>query len=149
LLRIFEKICVFKSASVRKVSSFIFVGCIGFAIDGGLLTLLTKFYLYDIYFSRLISFSAAAFITWLLNRTYIFKYELNASKPNGVEYICYLLVQLVGALANLLVFTFLMATYPLMEEILIIPLFIGAIFGLTINFAGANLWVFKMQKREH
>lgn len=147
MLKIFEKICVFKSVLSRKGLLFLFVGCIGFTIDGGLLTLLTKVFLLDIYFSRLISFLTAAFITWFLNRTFVFKYDYNAIKPKGVEYICYLLVQIVGAIVNLLVFTFLIATYPKMEGFLIIPLFVGALFGLAFNFAGANFWVFNMQKR--
>lgn len=148
VLKIFEKTCVFKSASARKISFFIFVGGVGFVIDGGLLTLFTKVYLIDIYFSRLMSFLVAALITWYLNRTLVFKYEVNTAKPKGVEYIRYLLVQIGGALANLLVFTFLIATYPPMKDVLIIPLFIGALFGLTFNFVGANFWVFKMQRRK-
>ena len=128
---------------MRKLIYFIFVGGVGFIIDGGLLTLFSHIYLLNIYLSRLMSFSVAALITWSLNRTLVFKYDVDPAMRKPIEYTRYLVVQICGALTNLLVFTLLIETHPLLRATPIIPLFIGAFFGLFFNFTGARYWVFR------
>ena len=128
---------------MRKLLYFIFVGGGGFIIDGGLLTLLSQVYSFNIYLSRLISFSVAVVVTWVLNRTLVFKYDIDPVMRKRVEYGRYFVVQIGGALINLSIFTLIILIDPPIKEIPIIPLFIGAVFGLFINFTGTRYWVFR------
>jgi len=136
-------ICLISDARVRKLLYFVFVGGVGFVVDGGVLTLLSQFFEFDIYLSRLWSFSTATLITWRLNRTLTFQHDADPSMQKRVEYGRYLLVQTSGALANLAVFSLIIEIHQPMKAIPIVPLFIGAIFGLIINFTGSRYWVFR------
>jgi len=122
---------------------FTFVGGVGFIIDGGLLTIFSQFYELNMFLSRLISFSIATVTTWGLNRTLVFNHDVNPAIQKSVEYGRYLIVQVCGALFNLFVFTLAITTYPPMKAYPIGPLFIGAIFGLFINFTGSRYFVFR------
>ena len=126
----------------QKLLFFIFVGGIGFLVDGGGVTLLSQFFAFDIYVSRLLSFAIATITTWGLNRTLVFKHDADPSTRKIVEYGRYLCVQIGGGAANLLVFTLVLIIYPALKAIPIVPLFFGSIFGLFINFAGSRYWVF-------
>ena len=132
----------------KKLLYFAFVGGVGFIVDGGLLTLLSQVYVLDIYLSRLVSFSAATVTTWSLNRTLVFKHDANPALRKRDEYGRYLVVQVGGALTNLLVFGLLIAAHPPLKAYPIIPLFVGAIFGLFINFTGSNYWVFRKRRNK-
>lgn len=130
-------------ARARKLLYFVFVGGVGFVVDGGVLTLLSQFFEWDIYLSRLCSFSAATLITWRLNRTLVFRHDADPAMRKRVEYGRYLLVQTCGALVNLAVFSLIIGIHPALKATPIAPLFIGAIFGLLINFTGSRYWVFR------
>lgn len=137
-----------RGVPVKKLLYFTFVGGIGFIVDGVLLTLLSQYGGFDIYLSRLMSFSAATLTTWRLNRTLVFKQDADPAMRKRIEYGRYLLVQSGGALANLTVFALIITTYPPMKAIPIIPLFIGAFFGLFINFTGSRYWVFRKPRHK-
>ena len=126
----------------KKLLYFIFVGGIGFLVDGGVLTLFSQYFAFDIYLSRLLSFSVATITTWGLNRTLVFKHDSDPSMRKIVEYGRYLFVQVGGGAANLLVFMLVIKIHPPLKAIPIIPLFFGSIFGLFINFSGSRYWVF-------
>ena len=127
---------------------FAVVGGVGFIVDGGLLTLLSQYFQLDVYFSRLISFSAATLTTWLLNRALVFKSKRGASTRKSAEYGRYLCVQVVGAAANLGVFTLVIAAYFPLKSVPVIPLAIGAVFGLLVNYTGSRYWVFAKGRNE-
>ena len=127
---------------MKKFFYFAFVGGIGFIIDSGLLSILVKIYSFNIYLSRLFSFLTAVLLTWILNRKLVFNMFIDLSISKAVEYRRYFFVQVIGALCNLFIFTFLVESYPFMKDVPIIPLSIGAFFGLLINFTGARFLVF-------
>ena len=129
-------------ASMRKLIYFTFIGGVGFLVDGGLLTLLSQHYGFDIYFARLASFSLATMATWVLNRIIVFRQDVDPNQPKSVEYARYLLVQAAGGCANLAIFTLLIMLAPSLKDHPIIPLAVGAVFGLAINFTGARYWVY-------
>jgi putative flippase GtrA len=122
---------------------FILVGSVGFFCDGGLLTLLSQKLEIGVYLSRLFSFSFATLITWLLNRTWVFGIAANAMRSKHKEYLHYLSIQVGGALLNLGVFSLLIAVYPSLKQMPIVPLAIGAMFGLAFNYCSARFWVFR------
>lgn len=125
------------------VAVFCLVGAVGFCTDGGLLTLLSQRYNFNVYESRLFSFVAATFVTWLLNRVFVFKTTSSDLSEKRQEYLRYFFIQIGGAFLNLGVFSILIKSFPVLHSILVVPLAIGAIFGLAFNYSGAKYWVFK------
>lgn len=123
--------------------AFGLVGAIGFVIDGGILTVLSQRFGVNIYLSRLCSFTMATLGTWILNRTLVFKAQELDAQNKRQEYGKYLLVQIGGALLNLGVFSALIKAVPSLETIPVVPLAIGAVFGMLFNYSGSRYWVFK------
>lgn len=129
----------------RHVTMYGLVGAVGFAIDGGLLTVLARLVGLNLYLSRLMSFSAAVTATWGLNRTFVFGTAgFSGRKPH--EYGRYLSVQVAGAALNLGVFAALVSAFPGLRVQPIIPLAAGAALGMVFNYAGARYWVFRPRR---
>jgi len=127
---------------MRRLTHFTIVGGVGFLVDGSVLTLLSQYYGFDIYLARLVSFSSATMATWVLNRKIVFRREVDSDRPISAEYARYLFVQTTGGGVNLLVFTILIMVAPSLNSHPIIPLAVGAIFGLVVNFTGVRYWVY-------
>jgi len=128
--------------NLQRFILFGFVGGIGFIIDASVLTILMKSFGVNLYLSRLISFSLASLSTWLLNRLVTFSKETQGTDIHSTEYFKYITVQVIGALINLLIFSLLLIQFSHLESQPVIPLAIGAIFGLLFNFIGAKTWVY-------
>jgi putative flippase GtrA len=124
----------------REFLRFVMVGGLGFCIDSGLLTFLMS-YGWDVFASRLCSFSVAVSATWLLNRLWTF----NSGKLISLrrEYAYYLGVQVLGAGINLSIFFILIWAYPVLRNTPLIPLAFGAIVSLASNYLVSKLWIFK------
>ncbi|HEY0847586.1 MAG TPA: GtrA family protein [Noviherbaspirillum sp.] len=123
--------------------AFGLVGAIGFAVDGGILTLLSQRFGVNIYLSRLFSFTTATLTTWILNRTLVFKVQQLDAEKKRREYGRYLLVQIGGALLNLGIFSAMINAAPALESLPVVPLAVGAVFGMLFNYSGSRYWVFK------
>jgi putative flippase GtrA len=127
----------------RQLSLFFLAGVVGFAVDSGLLSLEVHLLHMDVYLARVISFAAAVTVTWLLNRRLAFRSARSPREGRGREYGRYLAVQIVGSLVNLAVFSALVAAFRLLHSLPIVPLAIGALFGLVVNYVGSRYWVFR------
>lgn len=125
-----------------RLLQYTLVGSVGFLLDAGILTLLAQFCDFNVYFSRLVSFSCAMSATWYLNRRFTFAFLTSGKEASLGEYGRYSTVQVIGALINLIVFTAVILIYPALQSIPVIPLAIGALFGLIFNFVGSRFWVF-------
>lgn len=134
-------------ALVRKILSFGIVGTVGFAVDAGVLTLLSSKLGVNVYLARACSFTVAVFVTWLLNRNWVFKVDGPRTMTRTTEYISYLSVQAGGALINLSIFSLIIFYSPNLKAYPIIPLAFGSIGGMFFNFIGAQLWVFRAKRR--
>lgn len=128
---------------MRRLFVFGIVGGIGFVVDGGILSLLASVYGLDIYLSRAVSFLVAVFLTWLLNRTFVFDAAATCAGTRSREYARYLVVQVTGALLNLAMFVALIRLYPMLKSIPILPLAAGSAAAMVFNFAGSRYWVFQ------
>jgi putative flippase GtrA len=128
-----------KTTNFKQFVIFMAVGFIGFVIDALLLTYLSQKIGLSLLASRVLSFSAASTITWLLNRKVTFK----TAKATHIEYLKYNTVQLLGAGINFSIFIVIVEIFEKFEQTPIIPLGIGAIFSMAFNFIGAKLWVYK------
>jgi putative flippase GtrA len=131
------------SALLKKIFSFGIVGGVGFAVDAGVLTVLSSKMGVNIYLARLCSFTVAVFVTWMLNRKWVFKSDGPRTTTKTNEYLSYLTVQIVGALINLGIFSLTIFYFPGLKAYPVIPLAFGSACGMFFNFIGAHVWVFK------
>ncbi|MGX7004345.1 GtrA family protein [Caballeronia sp. KNU42] len=130
---------------LKKIFSFGIVGGVGFVVDAGVLTLLSSNMGMNVYLSRLFSFTVAVFVTWMLNRRWVFKSDApTTNKAN--EYISYLTVQVIGALINLGIFALSIFYFPGLKVYPIVPLAFGSVCAMFFNFVGAQVWVFKAKQ---
>lgn len=128
----------------QKILPFGMVGAIGFIVDALLLTMLTIKLGLDVLPSRAVSFTCATLVTWLLNRTFTFSRQAGSeSHTRKKEYIFYLIVQMVGAALNFLVFLALIEWQPVLKQMPVIPLAGGALVALVFNFTMSCKFVFK------
>lgn len=115
-------------------------GAIGFSIDASILYALVALG-FDAYLSRVISFSAAVTITWLINRSWTFRSTENTENNN--RFLRYLLVQMTAVSVNYAFYAAVLAFIPVTPANAVFALAVGSIFGLIVNFAGAKAFVFK------
>ena len=119
---------------------FCAVGGVGFMVDAAVLLLLIRMTRLDPLAGRLVSFSAAVFVTFELNRHWTF--ESSAGRPYGVQLARYLGVQSIGFACNLVVYA---ATYVLLRPWAAAPLV--ALGGASaaarmVNYLGTRAGVF-------
>jgi putative flippase GtrA len=65
---------------------------------------------------------------------------------SGREYSVYVLVQIIGAAINLVIFVVIIELVPDLAQIPVIPLAVGAIAGLLFNFTASSLFVFRSKQ---
>lgn len=123
----------------RRVAKYAVVGGLGFAVDGGVLSLLTHAFGMDPFIARLISFALALTATWLLNRGWTFADRAERPPAQAARYVA---VQVTGGLANYLCYAGLLLAIPALQQLPIIALAFGSAVGLVVNYAGALLFVF-------
>lgn len=116
---------------MKQLVKFSLIGVIGFFIDGYTLIYLFNELDLNIVISRVISFSFAVLVTWFLNRTLTFTRNKQSKK---IEYSKYLVVQVFGALINFSIFLSLIYIFKSLENMLLVPLGLGAIVSLFFNF---------------
>lgn len=123
----------------QRLVRFAFVGGVGFLVDATILTLLVNGMGYGHYASRVVSFTLAVTVTWLLNRRWVFQ----AGSPTRREYSGYFVVQLSGAVINLGVYVLLIELVPQLAAIPVLPLAAGAAVALLSNFLLAQRFVYR------
>lgn len=128
---------------MRRFAAFVAVGTVGFCVDAGVLTALVNLGGVNPYASRIISFAVAVVATWALNRRFTFESDARSAKEHASEYGRYFFIQMLGASANLVVYSIFLLTWPQFVSWLVVPLAFGSAVGLVINFVGSKLWVFR------
>ena len=121
----------------KSAARFAAVGAFGFLVDGGVLTALTG--VLGPYWARLPSFASAVTVTWLLNRRFTFR---SGGRRKAAEGTLYTAVQTAGALANLGTYAAVMQVAPALADWPMLPLAVGAIAGMVVNFLGSSRLVF-------
>ncbi|WP_210483751.1 GtrA family protein [Pantoea ananatis] len=115
---------------------FCMVGTVGFITDSLLLLLFSEFC--NIYFSRLLSFSVALYITWLLNSAFTF------SSGEKKTFLKYVLSSLIGGTMNYLAYVMVVRYLSLSSKgELMLAVGVGSIVGLAFNFTISKFFVFK------
>jgi putative flippase GtrA len=77
----------------------------------------------------------------MLNRAFAFPGR--RASPILSEYVGYAAIQVTGAAANLAIFSACLLLNERLSEIPLVPLAIGAIFGLAVNFTLLNWGLYR------
>jgi putative flippase GtrA len=123
-------------ATFRAVRSFAVVGGVGFAIEAILMTALTQFAGWSVWYARIPSFTTAVLATWLLNRSHTFAGR--GLERRSTEALLYGAIQLCGAGINLAIFALCLISWPQLQRLPIVPLAIGAAGGFVFNYAASS-----------
>lgn len=124
---------------LREAYRFSLVGGLGFVVDAGLLALFTKVMGLNPFGWRLVSFLAAATVTWILHRTYTFA---ATGLPWRSQWLKFILFNGLGALLNFAVY-FALLLYglaPLNDPLVAVT--ISAIIAWIFNFIVSKYLVF-------
>jgi len=122
----------------RRLLLFAVAGAVGFVVDAGVLYALAPWLGW--YAARVLSFLAAASVTWLFNRRYTFA----AARPPSLwrEYLAYLGAMLGGAAVNYAIYalTLHLAHGPWAA---LLGVALGSLGGMAVNYLSARHLVFR------
>jgi putative flippase GtrA len=124
----------------REILRFGLAGLLGFVVDVCILYVVLALGV-GFFFGRCVSFTAAVWTTWRINRRFTFAPTPNLSPWN--EWWRYMLAMLGGGMVNYAAYS---AAVLLLSKTPLLPMYavgIGSISGMAVNFLGAKLWVFK------
>lgn len=130
---------------MRQLILFSIAGVIGFVVDASIVQGLVALLDWDPYLARLLSFLAAAFSTWLFNRSVTFK----GRRHYGLlgEWARYLLAMSGGFVVNYGVYAFLVFHHAPMRETPALAVAAGSLAGLVFNFASSRYWIYRGHPR--
>ena len=114
-------------------------GVIGFTVDAGILSILTKLGHLPTIPSRGLSFSVAVVVTWALNRRWTF---CASTRPSCREFLAYIASQGVGLGVNFGIFSLLIISQAPLVGRPLPALGLSSLFALTINYAGLRIFAF-------
>jgi len=122
-------------------------GTIGLLVDLSALYIASMFM--NLYSARIVSFLAAVFSTWLLNRTFTFKIidlieptNTEQKKSLSYEFFNYLIANFSGGMVNLAVYS-IYVSYNIETTDKYIATCLGSLSGLLLNFALSKFIVFR------
>ena len=120
-----------RSSTYFQFIKFSVVGTFGFGVDVCVFYLFTQ--ICNLGLARIIAFLVAVIFTFLLNRSFTFLVE----KKTGFlpEFIKYFFSMILVGLANLATSLYLLYQIKFFENYQFIPLALGSVAGLLINFS--------------
>ena len=124
----------------RQFTHFAVAGAVGFVVDVAVLYALLAMGL-GYYLGRVLSFLAAAFTTWQINRRHAFAAEADGRWLH--EWLRYLLAMSGGGILNYLVYGAVVALTAHRPWLPALAVAAGSVAGLAANFLTAKFWVFK------
>ncbi len=145
---LYKKLCS-KRKEGQEFFGFFLVGALGFLADAGLLTFFVSEVHINIHAARILSFSCAVFVTWFLNRSFVFHAERGSGGKKKIsELVKYFSLQILGACLNIGVFSSLILLYPSLEKTSLIPLCAGSLLAMLFTFTGMKFFVFRTHKKK-
>jgi len=129
---------------LRSIVRFGMVGSVGFAVDAGWLTVLTRYGGMSPYSARVVSFLFAITVTWMLNRRFTFASH-NRRRAEYTRHVC---VQLIGGATNYAIFAALLWRFPDLERQPVIPLAFASGVAMFVNYFGSRVWTFAQRAPE-
>lgn len=132
--------------NTKQVYWFIIVGTIGFIVDAFLLEIILRNFEIGMIFGRLLSFSVAVTVTWLLNRHYTFRQATHEHKNlKGLiqEFFMYLLASSASISINIGIYMLCVFSFEICYEKPFLAVGIGSIGAMVVTFLVSKYWVFK------
>lgn len=123
---------------------FLIAGTIGFAVDAGVLSLLVRSGA-GYFEGRALSFVAAVWTTWRINRRHTF--EQRRPQSAWREWWRYLLAMSLGGAINYGAYSVAILTLPKGPYLPLWGVALGSVAGLAANFVSARWWVFGQGSR--
>lgn len=127
-----------------RVSWYLVVGAIGFAVDAGTYLLLAGAWGWPAVTARLAAFVPATLVTWALNRNVTFAGSATRRRAMA-QYLRYLVVQSGGIAVSFIVFYAVLGRFPALA---MVGLALGSGAALLFNFAGSRIFVFRGSAEE-
>ncbi|MCL1061624.1 GtrA family protein [Shewanella benthica] len=125
----------------QEILLFALVGGGGFIVDMSVFFFLSERLSWGVIEARVAAFFVAVLITWAGNRLLTFSQREQVSK--GRQFILLMLVASTAAVVNVGIFAGLSQLVPPTKIMLGGSLAIGVLFGMVINWFGANCVVYR------
>jgi len=122
---------------LRRLSSFLIVGALGFLADAAALALFTGELGIDPYLARVLSIAFALAVTWLLNRSFTFGASRRHAVVEGARYGS---VGLGTSIVNFAVYSALLAMFPALQPLA--ALAAGSVVAMALSYLGYSRLVF-------
>lgn len=129
----------------REALLFAVGGVLGFVVDAGIVQALVGTAGWSPYLARVVSFLAAATVTWFWNRNVTFVHR--RSHRARSEWLRWMAVMAVGALVNYGLYAVLVARFPLVYLWPWLGVAAGSAAAALINFYAARALVFAGAKK--
>lgn len=127
------------ATSVRQFAIFGAVGVLGFAADATVFTIVNAG-LDNLYASRVVSYLAAATLTWFLNRTFTFRSRGESATGQWARFLA---LQTAGGAVNYAVYALLITVSPAFAAFPVAAIAAGSLSGMGVNFLTAKFLVFE------
>ncbi len=131
----------------KQFIRFSLSGVVGFVVDAGIVTGLTRLTHMWLIPAQLIAFLVAVTMTWAINRRFTF---WHMRSPNRIkEWIGYLGANAFGGAINNGVFSALVIGSSVFSKTPVLAVAGGSIAGLAFNFSSAKLLVFRHNSHDY
>ena len=120
-------------------------GAIGFVVDAGIVQALVTFAHFNPYAGRVISFLAAATVTWWWNRSQTFAAR-RSGRSLGVEWLHWMALMSGGAAVNYAAYVVCLLAFPSWHKWPIFAVGVGSLFAAVVNFVSARTLLFRRAK---
>jgi|HubBroStandDraft_1064217.scaffolds.fasta_scaffold00158_21 putative flippase GtrA len=127
---------------------FALVGVLGFLVDAGVLQLLVFHGHVNLYVAKALSFVAAVFSTWLINRTATFESSAQSTRGLLREWLRYLLSSIAGGTANYAAFVLAVQLWPSARHMPVLGVALGSLAGMSVNYLLYSGFVFAPRAQE-
>lgn len=124
----------------RRILPFAIAGAIGFLADAGVLLLAAP--MLGPFGGRLVSFAAAVWVTWNINRNFAFA-DRAAHEGKGREFLRYFGAMLPGAAVNWLAYGLVVMLLGATPFGLVLATAAGSLSGMTTNLIAADRLAFR------
>ena len=126
----------------REAIGFGMVGCVGFAVDAAIFLVLTHALSLPVLAARLLAFVPATVVTWALQRRLVFRTSASSERKHR-EYARHVAAQSMGIAVNFACFWLAVRAGFGQGNAQMVPLALGTIAGMGVNFVGARRFVFR------
>ncbi len=130
----------------RQVAWFAAGGVLGFAVDAAIVHALVRWAGWNPYAARVLSFLAAASVTWAWNRTFTFAHRRHLRA--AAEWTRWMAVMGGGAVLNYTVYALLVAMSDTVRHWPALGVAAGSAVAAVVNFCAARGVVFRKPENE-